>query len=187
VAGLRLTALVVVGVVLAAGRADAQWVWYTGTLTGHIGVARGGDVGNATTIGGASLAVVDSKGLGAEIDIAHSGGFERDVLGDSSVTSFMVNFVSMYPRQGIRPFLNVGAGVLRVHTALPGEASVGRTEAAWNAGAGIAIDANDLLGFRADVRYFRLFDQPDNFVLRDEGIFDYWRTSIGVTLSWPIR
>jgi hypothetical protein len=180
--------LVAVCVAAAANRAAAQTPMFTGMLTGHIGAARGGDVREATTTGGLSMAVIETTGLGAEIDIARAGNFDRDFFVDSSVASFMLNFIAVYPDDVVRPFVVAGVGALRLRAAVvPGQTAAGSTEAAWNGGAGVTFQINDLFGVRGDVRYFRLFDRPTDLVLRDAGFFDYWRTSIGATFSWPIR
>ena len=187
-AGLRVSALVVVFLTGTSGLASAQAYFFTGLLTAHLGAARGGDVRNPTATGGLSLAVVDNNGLGAEVDVAHTGAFDRDFFADSSVTSFMLNFVGMYPHQSVRPFVNVGAGALHVRTSVvPGEAADGQTEFGWNAGGGLLLRIGEVFGVRGDVRYFRIFDRPEDLVLRDSGFFDYWRISIGGTFSWPIR
>jgi hypothetical protein len=189
VAGLRVSVFVAVCLLCGPSGAVAQVsvAQFTGLLTGHIGAARGGDVHGAATTGGMSMAVIDLSGLGAELDIAHTGAFDPDFFSESSVTSVMLNFIALYPHEAIRPFVNVGVGALHIRTASqPGESAVGRTEAGWNAGGGLHFGFNDTLAIRGDVRYFRLFDRPEDFVLRDTGFFDYWRTSIGVTFTWPI-
>ena len=188
VAGLRVSALIVFFLTCMSGLAAAQGALYTGLLTAHFGAARGGDVRNPTATGGVSMAVVDTNGLGAEVDVGHTGAFDRDFFADSSVTSFMLNFVGIYPHESVRPFVNVGAGALHIRTSLvPGEATTGQTEFGWNAGGGVLLGIGDVFGVRGDVRYFRLFDRPDDLVLRDSGFFDYWRISIGATFGWPIR
>jgi hypothetical protein len=191
VAGWRVSAFIAVCLLCGPSRAVAQGSGYlfTGMLTGHIGAARGGDVRDAATTVGISMAVIDLNGLGAEVDIAHTSAVDEDFfLSDTSVTSFMLSFIALYPHDTIRPFLTVGAGALHVRTPpVPGHSTVGRTEAGWNAGGGLHFGINDVLAVRGDVRYFRLFDRPDQFVLRDTGFFNYWRTSIGATFNWPIR
>lgn len=186
-AGVRVTVLVLVCLVGAAGRAAAQGL-FTGFLTGYIGAARAGDVRDPTATGGISVAVVDVGGLGAEVDIGHTGAFDRDFFADSSVTSFMVNFIGLYPHETVRPFVTVGAGALHLRTAyVAGQAPEGQTEASWNAGGGVLLGIGDVFGVRGDVRYFRFFDRPEGLVLRDNGFFDYWRISVGGVFSWPIR
>jgi hypothetical protein len=177
----------VVGVVYASV-ANAQPWPYTGMLTAHLGAASGGDVGDASTTAGASLTVVDENGLGAELDIAHTGDFGNDFFAEGSITSYMLNFVGSYPHPTIRPFVTVGVGALRVHTALAsGEPTGARTEAAWGAGGGMVYMITDYAGIRGDLRYFRFIDRPDDFQTPDGGFFDYWRWSIGGTFSWTLR
>jgi opacity protein-like surface antigen len=157
-------------------------------LTGHIGAARGGDVNDATKAIGGSLAVIDRSCYGAEIDICHTGSFYEEFYADSSVTSFTLNFIAVYPQGRFRPFVNVGAGLFRLRTALAvDQPVVGSTETGWDAGAGLFYTVNEFLSVRGDLRYFRLFERPENLVLRDAGFFDYWRTSVGATFTWPIR
>ena len=183
----RIATLLVALAVSGARPADAQAL-FTGLLTGHIGAARGGDVRDATRTAGGSLAVIDKSGYGAEIDIAHTGAFDDEFFADGSVTSFMINFIAVYPDEKFRPFVNVGVGVLRLRTSLAvGQPAVGHTDSGWDAGGGLFYIVNDFLAVRGDVRYFRMLERPENLVLRDSGYFDYWRTSIGATLLWPIR
>jgi opacity protein-like surface antigen len=188
VAGSRLSLLLVVTILGIASRAEAQLAPFTGMLTGHLGASHAGDVRDATVTGGASLAVVDENGLGAELDIAHFGDFDDELFADSSVTNFMLNFVAIYPNDRLRPFLAVGVGGVRLSAApATGQPSSSHTEGAWDAGGGLLFMANEIFGVRADVRYFRLFTRIEDLALRDDGFFDFWRTSVGVTFTWPIR
>jgi opacity protein-like surface antigen len=87
-----------------------------------------------------------------------------------------------------RPFVIVGAGVMRVSgTSIEGLPSISRTEGGWTAGGGVLYLFNEALGIRGDVRYFRHFSRHDDVPLADDGALNFWRTSVGVTLSWPIR
>ena len=181
--------VVLVGAVLSfAATGEAQQTTFTGTITAHAGAAHGGDVRGRPLTLGASMAVVDDRGVGAELDVAHTGDFDPVLFADSSVTSVMLNVIGMYPHEWFQPFVNVGAGVLRLRTAIfQGQELTGRTDVAFNAGAGLQVMFDELLGVRGDVRYFRYFQHHADLPLIDGGLFDYWRTSIGVTLAWPIR
>jgi hypothetical protein len=173
--------------VLGAGGAEAQTP-FTAHLTGHLGAMAQGDVRGATVAPGASMAVVDESGLGAEFDIAHGGDFDSTLFADSSITTAMLNFVAVYPHERIRPMLIVGAGVLRVRVAYsPEESSTGSTDLAWSAGGGLLYMLNEAFGIRGDVRYFRHFNRQENIPLGDNGILDFVRTSFGLTYSWPLR
>ena len=183
----RLIALFLAVACANAAAASAQ-AMYTGLLTVHIGPAQGGDVGDASRTWGGSLAVVDENGVSAELDIAHTDTIDEDFFSDGSVTSFMLNFGMIYPKGQFRPFAHLGAGVLNVRTAyIEDQETTGHTEAGWNAGGGLFVVLNDYLSLRGDVRYFRLFTRPSELALRDSGFFDYWRTTIGATFTWPMR
>ena len=174
---------------LAVGAAVAEaQTPFTAHLTGHIGAASHGDIRDATVTPGGSMAVLDENGLGAEFDIAHGGDFDTTLFADSSLTTAMLNFIAMYPHERIRPFLSVGAGILRVRVAYsPDESSTGSTDLAWGAGGGVLYMLNEAFGLRGDVRYFRHFSRQDSIPLGDNGILDFVRTSFGVTYSWPLR
>ena len=92
VARSRLSGLLVVLMLGVAAAADAQQYLYEGLLTAHIGTSQGGDVQGASTTGGASLAVLDLNGYGAELEIAHFGDFD-ELFADSSVTNFALSFM----------------------------------------------------------------------------------------------
>jgi opacity protein-like surface antigen len=171
--------------VLVSSAAHAQSA-FTGFATGHLGAASSGDVRNATLTAGGSIAVIDASGLGAEIDLSHSGDFDDAQFADSSITSLMVNIVSMYPHETIRPFVTAGAGVMRLRATFPGQAALAQTDTGWTLGAGLLYMWNEALGFRGDVRYFRQFGRQTTFPLGGDGRLNFIRTSFGVTYSWPL-
>lgn len=188
-AGSRVVAILGLAVLLPFGAAaSAQPAPFTGTLTGHIGAASGGAVRDAAGAAGASLAVLDTHGLGPELDFGHAGGFDSARFADSGVTSLMLGVMVMYPHPDIRPFVTLGAGVLRVRADdVADRQAISRTDAAFAAGAGVLYMLSEVLGVRGDVRYFRFFDRHLDVPVGNGGVFDYWRTSLGVTYSWPIR
>jgi opacity protein-like surface antigen len=174
--------------VLGAARVEAQPALYVGMLTPHIGVAAGGDIRERGVTPGVSLAVLDTNGIGAEVDLGHSRRVDADRFSESAVTSLMVNFLGMWMRPPVRPFVVAGAGLLRVRTAIPNGVTItSRTELGLSAGAGASYIFNDIVGVRGDVRYFRYFQRHPDLPLLDNGFFDFWRTSFGVTLSWTIQ
>jgi opacity protein-like surface antigen len=99
----------------------------------------------------------------------------------------MLNFTAIYPHPRVRPFLTAGAGLVRVRAMMPGEPSVGQTEAGWSAGGGTTYFLNDALGFRVDVRYFRQFGRQDAIPLGTNGVLDFFRWSVGATYAWPLK
>ncbi len=175
-------------VVCAASRAEAQSFNFTGLITGHLGVAGTNDVRDRAVTAGASMAVLDDNGVGAEVDIAHLNDFDRTFFADSSVTSAMLNLIVMSQRPVWRPFVVAGAGVMRARGDIfPGVPSFGRTEAGWTAGGGALFLVNEVVGIRGDARYFRHFSSHADVPLAGDGVLDFWRASVGVTLAWPIR
>ena len=176
-------------VLLAARSAAAQpGGAVDGVISGHIGVTSGGDAGSAGVTLAGSMAVIESSGWGAEIDLGHSRGFAGDPFEDSEITTVMINAFGIWPRTRVRPFGTGGVGLIRVHAApIGGGPSLSRTDWGFNGGAGVMYALNDAVGIRGDLRYFRYFQRHDDLPQSDDGYFDFWRTSVGVTWSWPIR
>lgn len=173
---------------MAASSASAQPALYTGLLTGHVGSADGGDVREGGLTLGASIGVHDSNGLGAEVDLGHTRRFDDLRFVESGITSVMVNFLGIYPNARLRPFVIAGGGLIRVRTSIAqGQPVTNRTDFGMNGGGGVLYMFSDAVGIRGDVRYFRFFQRHDDLPLLDNGFFDYWRTSIGVTFAWPIK
>ena len=173
---------------LVAAPVGAQPALYVGMFTPHIGASAGGDIRERGVTPGVSLAVLDNNGIGAEVDLGHSRRVDADRFTGSAITSLMVNFQGMWMRLPVRPFVVVGAGLLRVRAETPeGIVFASRTDLGFNAGAGALYSFSDFVGVRGDVRYFRYFQRHDDLPLLDNGFFDFWRTSVGVTLSWSIQ
>jgi opacity protein-like surface antigen len=182
--------IVAIPVLLAtATAASAQGgALYTGVLTGHVSTADGGDVREGGLTLGASVGVIDEGGLGVEVDLGHTREFDDLRFVESGITSLMVNFLGSHPGPRFQPFIVAGVGLLRVRTALAlGEPVTSRTDWGFNGGGGLTYMFNDAVGVRGDVRYLRYFQRHDDLPLLDNGFFDYWRTSIGVTFAWPIK
>jgi hypothetical protein len=183
---MLIVAIAVAGCV-ATGAIDAgaQGVGtFKGFLTGHVGAISGGDVGSARATLGASVAVHENTGWGAEIDFGHAADAVsgRQIL---DVTSYMVNAIWVRPDGLIRPFGVGGAGVLQVSGC---DSPCNRTARTYDfglsAGAGAFYVINDVAGLRADVRYVRsTADHPD---LRRPDNLNYWRLSFGATFIWAI-
>jgi len=184
----RSRLVLAVAVLSYAAVAEAQPSTFTGSITAHIGAAHGGDVRDRAWTPGASMTVIDDTGVGAELDVAHTRDFDKALFAESGVTSFMLNFIGMYPHPEFQPFVNAGVGIMRTRAAVfEGQAPTSRTDLAFNAGGGVQYMFNELLGVRGDVRYFRYFQRHNDLPLLDNGFFDFWRSSVGITVAWPIR
>lgn len=182
---LGLAAFVVV--LASAPVAEAQSIrmgTFRGYFTGHIGVADGGELSESATTPGASMAVHEQDGWGAELDF----GRTNDVLSGSQeldVTTYMVNASYAHPRGLIRPFGVIGGGVMQIKGCGPACASSSTTyDLGFTMGAGAFALLNDVFGIRGDARYiFTSADHPD---LNRPEKFGYWRFSIGATFTWAI-
>lgn len=173
---------------LWAAAAAAQTVGGVGLLTGHLGAGSGGDVRVRSLTLGASLTVVENNGLGAELDLGHVRVVDAERFAESGITTLNVGPVWMVPHPTVRPFIALGAGLFRVRaTALDGATTVNRTDWGFAAGGGVVYNVSDALAVRGDLRYHRLFDRHDDVPLLNGGFFDFWRTSIGLSLTWPLR
>lgn len=178
--------LAVIGV-LCASVAEAQQTSFTGLASVSLGATTGGDVRERALSPSASLAVVEANGLGAELELGHTLEFAGSGFADSGLTTLMLNVIGMWPHPVVRPFASAGAGLLRGRASIDeGQPIFSRTEAGVNAGGGLVLIFNDAIGVRGDVRYFRSFERQTGVPL-DNGFAGFWRTSLGVVFSWPIR
>ncbi|MGE0041456.1 MAG: outer membrane beta-barrel protein [Vicinamibacterales bacterium] len=157
---------------------------YEGQVTALAGAASGGDVPRAGLTGGVAVAVFDPGGWGAELDIGHTRGFDPAYV-DSGLTTLTINAVRSGVFGRVRPFVGAGGGLLRVR-ACAGDCVrvVSRTDWALDASGGASVLVSEHIGVRGEVRYVRFLGSHPGLPAAS-GAFDYWRTSLGVTLSWP--
>jgi opacity protein-like surface antigen len=186
---VRLRIFVIALMVLVARSAEAQpGAARTGLLSGSIGAASGGDTDNAGLTLAGAMAVMENSGWGAELDLGFSRGFAGDLFDDSEILTFMVNAVGMRPEGSVRPYGTGGVGLLRVHAEPEsGADDLSRNDWGFNVGGGAIFILNEAFGIRGDLRYFRYFERHDDLAQTGTGAFDFWRTSVGITWSWPIR
>jgi opacity protein-like surface antigen len=186
---VRLRTFVIALMVLVARSAEAQpGAARTGLLSGSIGAASGDDTANAGLTLAGAMAVMENSGWGAELDLGFSRGFAGDLFDDSEILTFMVNAVGMRPVGTVRPYGTGGVGLLRVHAEPEsGADDLSRNDWGFNVGGGAIFVLNEAFGIRADLRYFRYFQRHDDLAQTGTGSFGFWRTSGGITWSWPIR
>lgn len=164
--GLRRVILPTIAVVitLASPRlASAQ-----AFISPFIGYNFGGDAGcpeitqcdNKNLNWGVSLGATNSI-VGAELDLGYVGKFYGDSAQyDSSVLTFMGNFL-LAPRFGpIQPYGLFGVGLIKSTTdlTLAGGAEETSNDFGWDAGGGVMVHFSQHVGIRGDVRYFYTFD-----------------------------
>ena len=173
-------------IVSSASDARAQMTMGTfkGYLTGHIGAVTGGDVTNKRLAAGASVAVHETNGWGAEIDFGRSTDVtaNRQLL---DLTTYFVNAALVKPTGIVRPFGIAGAGIMQIDgCVLPCGLAPRTHELGLSVGGGAFVAVTDFAALRADARYFYSsgnhpeFGRPDNFA--------FWRVSFGATFVWAI-
>lgn len=173
-------------IVSSASEASAQMTMGTfkGYLTGHVGVVTGGDVTNERMAAGASVAVHESNGWGAEIDFGRSTDVtaNRQLL---DLTSYFVNASLIKPTGVIRPFAIAGAGIMQVDGCVSPCLTTPRTyDLGISVGGGTFITVTDVAALRADARYF--FTSADHPELGRPDNLGFWRVSVGATFMWAI-
>jgi hypothetical protein len=157
---------------------------FQGVFTPHLGVTFGGDVTETRITPGASVAVHEQDGWGAELDFgrASDAGVSPLVL---DLTTYMVSASWMRPIGSIRPFAVGGVGVMQVTGCTsPCTRAATTYDLGWTAGGGVMARINDWVGVRGDARFF--FASANHFDLGRPDNLDFWRVSAGVTLMWTI-
>jgi hypothetical protein len=166
--------------------ASAQMTFgsFKGYLTGHVGMIAGDELTNENLAAGGSVSVVEQTGWGAEFDIGHSA----DALAGPQVldvTSYLVNAIWIKPVGTVRPFAIAGAGILQVNGCdTPCNISARTHDLGLSVGGGAFLAFNDIVGVRADARYF--FSAADHPELHRPDNFSFWRFSVGATFMWAI-
>ena len=158
---------------------------FTGFLTGHVGAVTAGDIDSSRATLGASVAVHEETGWGAEIDFGHTADALSQGRQILDVTSWMVNAAWARPAGLIRPFGTGGIGVLQVNGCdSPCNIPARTFDLGLNVGGGTYVALSDMAALRGDVRYFwSSANHPD---LRRPDNFNYWRISFGVTFMWAL-
>jgi len=177
---------VCVAIVASANDAHAQMSMGTfqGFLTGHVGAVTGGDVTSARMVAGASMAVHEASGWGAEIDFGRATdvGAPRQLL---DLTSYFVNAAWVKPRGTVRPFGLAGAGIMQIDgCVLPCRIDPRTYELGVSIGGGTYVTVTDFAALRADARYF--MSTADHPELSRPGNLAFWRLTVGATFMWVI-
>ena len=89
----------------AAAQAQTISNAYTGFVTVFIGASHAGDINDPGWTPGVSLAVTDSRGFGAEVDLSHVRQFNRDRFLESGITTLTANitWIRPVPDADLRP------------------------------------------------------------------------------------
>jgi len=171
-------------------------------LTPFFGVNFGGDAGKEFSEAfdtsqynwGASITFMGGGVFGFEGDFGFSPDFYgKTDLGGSNVFTATGNLVIGIPFGGqhgfgVRPYGVVGAGLLKsasdFGTAIT---DIDESSVTWSAGGGVLVFFGSSMGIRADVRYFRTFDDLEILgipIAESPGKVDFTRGSLGFVLRF---
>jgi opacity protein-like surface antigen len=177
-------AVALVGAVPADARAQV-------TLTPYGGMVFGGDTPSSTLTTGLSLTFMGDV-AGFELDLGYTPDFfneegEIALIADSNVTTFMGSLVIGVGEGPVRPYAQLGTGLVRSRTDL-GDLfdAVSVNEWGVTIGGGVTGMVSDRVGLRGDVRYIRSLEDPSEDDDRDVvlGKFDFWRATAGVVFRF---
>jgi len=192
---VRVLAVLAMSIFLSAPSADAQ---------GYIAPSLGVVFGNPSAQGRADF-IADLgwlsrfEPIGFDLDVMYAPSFfgNQGPYGDNSVTTVMANFIVAGGGGGrygfgrrrtvLRPYASGGVGIMHeVVTTSVAANKISNNDLGLSLGAGVMAFTSRSIGVRGDVRYFRdLIDtQSGNTTNIDFGAFHFWRTSIGVILSF---
>ena len=172
------------------GGAATSSRWFVSPL---IGASFGDDAGHTSGTVGVAGGWLGRGWLSLEAELADSpylvpqGGF----LISRRVTTFIGSAVIGIPARtaALRPYGVVGLGLLRPRFAEAGElAAVGGNRLGFTIGGGMTSWANEHLGGRGDIRYFRGLGSEDSDETNPLGIdiskFGFWRVSGGLMVRF---
>ena len=183
--------LCVVGIVGSPERASAQW-----SATPHVGAVFGGSVAEAPAIDYGVAVGWMGRVVGVEVDLSYAPGFfdvsevPEELLGESTVTTVMVNGLFGVPLGGDRwrPYVAAGLGLLR--TDIGDDDSFirgGASNIGFNVGGGVIAMLTDRIRLRGDVRYVRDLQDIEGdseFFNPRSSKLDFWRASGGVVFRF---
>ena len=184
IAFAMLAATALLAISTSAASAQMTMGTFQGYFTGHVGMIAGDALTNEKLEVGASVAVQEERGWGAEIDFGHTSDATagKQIL---DVTSYLVNAAWVKPGGLVRPFFVAGGGVLQVNGCdAPCNVSARTYDFGMSAGGGAYLALSEYAGLRADARYF--FSAADHPDLHRPDNFSYWRITIGATFMWTI-
>jgi opacity protein-like surface antigen len=197
-----ISAAVIALWIFAPAPASADWLF-----TPAFGTTFGADThGREHPVFGAAIGRVDDEAFGWEIDFSFAPDFFEGqhenfaFNGDSHVATVMFNALIGVPSSyqtdaRVRPYATGGVGLLQVGTVTdtPEEGIFDSRvrEFGWNVAGGMTGFFSDRFGVRAEVRYFRSFQNEEPSWTRGlavdvaPGNFDYLRAMAGVTFRFP--
>lgn len=167
-----------------------------GLVTPFIGVVTDTPSEDNRTVYGGAVGVTGPV-AGFELDFGYTPNFyevddDFGELGSSgSVTTVMANLLLGVPLGRLRPYVTVGAGLMRSNLELVDVFDdLSRNDFGVNYGGGLMLFVSNSVGLRGDLRQFRSLrnddlddDFPEPFDFRLGG-FTFWRATAGVTFRF---
>jgi hypothetical protein len=159
-----------------------------GYISPWVGAQFGSNIDHGRTGFGVTAGAMGAGIVGGEVDFGYSPSFfgTQNDFGHNTVIDLMGNIIIGIPVEGrhgagVRPYVTGGVGLIR--TQIDGgvlfKAAPGNDQFGWDAGAGLMGFFNRHVGLRADVRYFRVF-QDDVVNGVNLGTLNFWRLSAGL-------
>jgi hypothetical protein len=186
---LRLWLPIAVIVMCVPSTAAADWLF-----TPAITFPTGGDtVDQDHPAFGFAVGIIDEESFAFEADLGYAPSFfngsRADFDGTGNVLTLMGNVLIGAGSGRVIPYVTGGAGYMQMRvTSDFGRFQSTTREAGFNVGGGILGFARQRVGLRADVRYFRSFQNQVPSWTRGigadiaPGSFDFWRMGVGVTI-----
>jgi hypothetical protein len=172
----------------ATARAD-------GYVNPYIGTNFQNNSGNGRAAFGVGGGYMGAGVIGAEVDAGWAPSFfgNQGEFGSNYVFDLMGNLIVGAPLggtrgRGVRPYATVGIGLIRSQysvgpaNTVAGSVLVHNNDPGMNAGVGVMGFANQHVGIRGDVRYFRNLDENSPIHDIDFGTLHFWRASFGLLL-----
>jgi opacity protein-like surface antigen len=152
-------------------------------------VTFGGDTRKKGATFGFSTAYIEDSGWGGEFDLAYVTDFNDRDFESTSIATAMINLM-VAPKlpwtKRIRPYGVAGLGLIRARGCSRPSCvtEFSRTDLGIDAGGGVMVPFNDVLGVRGDIRYFRFATIHRDIPRTGNGQFDFWRIAGGGVVTW---
>ena len=157
-------------------------------LTPYLGAAFGGRTDDSKIAYGGSVAFASENGvLGIGMELGHVPDFFGTTgFGNNNVTSLMGNLMVLTPGR-TRLYGSAGLGLMKTRVEdVDGFFRVDSNDFGMSLGGGVMFFPGDVIGLRADIRYFRnLTDpEPDDEFDVDLGGLGFWQATGGITFRF---
>lgn len=186
-------ALLLLALTPSAARADTMIIpWFGVNFGGDSGTSLGESFDSNEFTWGLSVTWMGGGIFGFELDTGYTSDFYgKTDVGGSKVLTITGNVVLGAPfggQQGfgVRPYVVAGVGVLQSRTEFGTPSNLDENSFAWDFGGGVLMFFGNRVGIRADLRYFRAFDDFDVIegVIETPSKLDFTRFSTGFVLRF---